>query len=323
MSGPDLVAYLPCPVKVPFEQAVNEYWAGRGDCPVEMQIEGNANKNDEDYLRWANAQDPAALPPLLITPGVNQLYARHFLQNVLDTGSFEDVASYPIDDLRREAGLRDPAGHATVLAANVTLMVVDHEKLGPRSVPHAWKDLLAPELERSVIMRGNGRTYCETTLLAWQKLFGNDGLRRMGRAVREGLHPAQMAKLAGTGHASGAAVYVMPYFFARNIRQRDAISIIWPEEGVIASPVTLLAKRELSPSLKAFATWLAGPTVARLFSLAGLPAPHPDVPSGLPRDIRYVWSGWASARAIDLSAALSLAEAAFASSGQSSLCAKV
>lgn len=312
MSVPDLVAYLPCPIKVPFEQAVNEYWSEHGALAPKMQIEGNANKSEDDYLGWVQAADPSALPPLLITPGVNQLFARSFLRDVLDSGGFEDVAGYAKDDARGDAGLRDPAGHATVLAANVTLMVVDHEKLGHRPLPHAWRDLLASEFERSVILRGNGKSYCETTLLAWQKLFGNDGLQRMGRAVREGWHPAQMAKIAGSRHASGAAVYVMPYFFARTIRHRDAISIIWPEEGVIASPVTLLAKRDLSPQLKQFAQWLAGPTIARLFSLAGMPTPHPGVPSGLPRDPRYVWSGWASARSVDLSEALSLAESAFA-----------
>jgi ABC-type Fe3+ transport system substrate-binding protein len=313
MVAPDLVAYLPCPIKVPFEQAVSEYLSASAAPSISLQIEGNANKNEDDYSAWVGARCPADLPPLLITPGVNQLYARRFIEDILDSGSYSDVASYPRDEDRCETILRDPAGHATVLAANVTIIVVDHTRLGNRRAPRAWRDLLAPEFEGAVIMRGNGRTYCETTLLAWQKLFADDGLQRMGRAVRQGWHPAQMAKTAGTGQSVGAAVYVMPYFFARNIRQREQISIVWPEEGVIASPVTLLAKRELPPHLKAFASWCAGPTIARLFSLAGLATPHPDVRSGLPPTMRYVWSGWASARSMDLSAALSRAEAAFAS----------
>jgi len=310
---PDLVAYLPCPIKVPFEQAIAEYLAQQGSPPFRLQIEGNANKNEDDYATLVGANCAEDLPSLLITPGVNQLFGRQFVSSVLDCGQFDDVANYPWDPERRETALRDPLGHATVLAANVTVMVVDHMQLGTRAAPRSWKDLLAPEFANSVLMRGNGKTYCETTLLAWQQLFGEEGLRKLGRAVREGWHPAQMAKVAGTGQASGAAVYVMPFFFARNIRHQDAVSLVWPDEGVIASPVTLLVKRGLSPGLRRFAEWLAGPTIARLFARAGLPTPHPEVVSGLPSEATYVWSGWERARSMDLSAELSAAAVAFAS----------
>jgi len=313
MCAADLVAYLPCPIKVPFEQAIEQYLASQGSPPIACQLEGNANKNEEDYQAFLRADGPDGLPPLLITPGVNQLFGQKFVTNVLDSGNFGDVADYPLDSSRSESNLRDPQRHATVLAANVTVIVVDHTHLGSRQAPERWTDLLSPEFERSIVMRGNGKTFCETTLLAWQQLFGNEGLRRMGRSIREGKHPAQMAKVAGTGQCDGAAAYVMPYFFARNIRNQDKVSLIWPKEGVIASPVTLLAKRQLSPELQAFAQWLAGSTIARLFSLAGLPTPHPSVSSGLPVTCNYLWPGWNRTRTQDLSAALLTAEEAFES----------
>ena len=312
-TTPDLVAYLPCPIKVPFEQAIHEYLFSRGPTQYALQIEGNANKNEDDYEALIGATRADDLPPLLITPGVNQLFGSQFLSQVLDSGQYADAAGYPKDVARAENVLRDPLGYATVLAANVTLMVVDHSKLESRPVPQCWEDLLAPDFAGAVLMRGNGKTYCETSLLAWYQLFGKVGLADIGRSVREGYHPAQMAKIAGTGHPSGAAVSVMPYFFARNIRHQDEVSLVWPNEGVIASPVTLLAKRAIAPGLRQFAEWLAGPTMARLFSRAGLPTPHPEVDSGLPVGTPYLWSGWERARSTDLSAALSEAEAAFAS----------
>jgi hypothetical protein len=310
---PNFIAYLPCPIKVPFEQALTEYLAKENHSSITVQIEGNANKNEADYAALVGANRAEELPLLMITPGVNRLFYREFLEKVLDRGYYEDVAEYRFDPERRETILRDPLGHATVLAANVTVMVVDHTHLGSRPPPKGWKDLLDPAFTNSVLMRGNGTTYCETTLLAWQQLYGDDGLKQLGRSVREGYHPAQMAKVAGTGQKTGAAVYVMPYFFARNIRHQGAVSIIWPDDGVIASPMTLYAKRGLSSEFAALAKWLAGPVVARLFTVAGLPTPHPDVPSGLPSDIHYVWTGWERARSSDLSVALSTAESAFAS----------
>ncbi len=319
-TSPDLVAYLPCPIKVPFEQAIHEYLFSQGSPEYSLQIEGNANKNEADYEALIGAKSADELPSLLITPGVNQLFGSQFLTHVLDSGQYADAASYSKDTARPEDALRDPLGYATVLAANVTLMVVDHSQLGTRPKPKRWEDLLAPDFAGAVLMRGNGKTYCETTLLAWHQMFGQAGLTQIGRSVREGCHPAQMAKVAGTGQAGGAAVYVMPYFFARNIRYQDKISLIWPDEGVIASPVTLLAKRAIAPGLRQFAEWLAGPTMARLFSRAGLPTPHPEVDSGLPAGTRYLWPGWERARSTDLSSELSSAEAAFASGHRWPVC---
>lgn len=310
---PDLIAYLPCPVKVPLEQAIAEYLETRGRPAISVQIEGNANKNVEDYALLIGANRAQDLPSLLIVPGVNQFFGRRFITEVLDGGLFRDVALYPRDPDLSGTALRDPLGHATVLAANVTLLVVDHTQMGTRPMPRSWRDLLAPEFASSVLMRGDGRTFCETTLLAWQELLGVEALAQMGRSIRAGWHPAQMAKIAGSGHESGAAAYVMPFFFARNIRHQDKVSLVWPKEGAIASPVTLFAKRHLTSELRQLAEWLAGPTVARLFSKAGLPTPHPEVGSGLPEGAGYLWSGWKRARSGDLSAELVAAEVAFAS----------
>lgn len=51
-----------------------------------------------------------------------------------------------------------------------------------------------------------------------------------------------MVKSAGSGRS--AALYVMPDFFAHKIPQGRAVNQIWPEDGALASPVTLLVKKE-------------------------------------------------------------------------------
>jgi ABC-type Fe3+ transport system substrate-binding protein len=313
MAKPDLIAYLPCPIKVPFEEAVGQFLHEQGISSLELEIEGNANKDTADYTALVHATTPAELPSLLITPGVNELFGGAFVSRVLDSGTYADAAPYPRNSHAANASLRDPLGNATVLAANITVLVIDDTHIGTRSRPGSWRDLIQDSFARSVIMRGNGRTFCETTLLAWQLLFGAEGLVSMGRSVKVGLHPAQMVKLAGTGSVEGAAVYVMPYFFARNIQRREQVEIVWPREGAIASPVTLLAKRELSPELRKLAEWLAGPIVAKLFARAGFATPHPQVESGLPAPGNYLWTGWERARSSDVAAELAAAEAAFAS----------
>ena len=149
-------AYLPCPIKVPFEQAIHEYLFSQGSPRYALQIEGNANKNEADYETLIGARGRRSAP-LLITPGVNQLFGSQFLSQVLDSGQYADAAGYPKDVARPENVLRDPLGYATVLAANVTLMVVDHSQLESRPVPQRWEDLLAPDFAGAVLMSGNGK----------------------------------------------------------------------------------------------------------------------------------------------------------------------
>jgi hypothetical protein len=58
---PDLIAYLPCPIKVLFEQAIAEYLAQQGSPPIRLQIEGKANKNGDDCA--ALVSEPLGIEP--------------------------------------------------------------------------------------------------------------------------------------------------------------------------------------------------------------------------------------------------------------------
>jgi hypothetical protein len=154
--APDVLAHLPCPVKVPLEQAIQEWREERvgsmpSDAALDLCIEGNANKSREDYAALVSHETPATFPSLVLTSGVNQLFGRRFLMQVLDTGAFEDAADYPSGE-RAESAFRDPLGHATVLAVNATVMVVDKRELGHLPVPRSWAELARPVYARSVVM---------------------------------------------------------------------------------------------------------------------------------------------------------------------------
>ena len=68
-------------------------------------------------------------------------FGSQFLSQVLDSGQYADAASYPKGVARPKNALRDPLGYTTVLAANVTLMVVDHSQLETRPEPNAVERL--------------------------------------------------------------------------------------------------------------------------------------------------------------------------------------
>jgi ABC-type Fe3+ transport system substrate-binding protein len=317
----NLFALLPCPLKVPLEGAFNgflstltpEQRAGLTYC-----IEGNAN-TQIDYADYADHFETLEdMPDIIITPGFNSFFHRHFVDRFIKTGQFASVNSFTGDRHLAAMGITDPDGHYSMLAMNLLVLVVDHTRLGERAVPHQWADLLKPEYFKSIAIRGNrDGTFCETLLMSLHKDFGDEGLAQLGRNVAWGWHPSQMVKAAGSGREDTPAISVMPLFFANNIKNRDKVSIIWPTDGALVSPVTMLVKTDKREKLAGLIQFLNGPEVAAICAGAAFPAVHPLVDNQLPNNATFKWIGWDYVKNNDLKALIADTNSAFLSSFQS------
>lgn len=291
---PVLLAMLPCPLKVPLEE---DFWrrseAGEwGDLDTSRIVfEGNANQTDF-YKTVDQYERVEQLPDLIVSPGISSFFHRSFRTRFVDQGVFSDVTGGRIHPRFANLELADPTGRYTMLCVNALVMVVDHSRLGGLPVPQSWADLLKPEYRKKVAMRGNKGSFCETTLLTLMHEYGMDGVGAFGEAVAQGLHPAQMAKSAGTGDPDACPILVMPYFYAKSIMKKEKVSIVWPEEGAILSPVFLLAKSEAQERLKPLTDYLTGPAVSGMYEHASFPALHPAVESRLPEGATLLWMGW-------------------------------
>jgi ABC-type Fe3+ transport system substrate-binding protein len=199
-----------------------------------------------------------------------------------------------------------------MLAMNLLVMVADHARLGDRQPPETWKDLLEPAYRKSVAIRGNrDGSFCESLLLAIHKDHGDSGVFRLGENVRYGWHPSQMVKAAHSGSADAPAISVMPYFFARHLRNREGISIIWPRDGALVSPVTMLVKTGKHAELQPLIDFLSGTQVAMICAEAGFPTLHPGVDNRFPDDAAFKWIGWEYVRKNDIKAMLTEINATF------------
>ena len=295
-AGLNLLALLPCPVKVPLEQAFEEYLAslptGRA-AALRCQLEGNANIESDYYNSVEGLTKLAQFPDIIISPGFNSLFERPFVERFIHTDQFVSVNDYAGDRHLSALGVCDPTNHYTMLAMNLLVPVVDRARLGDRAVPGCWADLLRPEYEASLAIRGHkDGTFCETLLLTIYKDTGVEGLRKMGKNVRYGWHPSQMVKAALGSSPDAPAISVMPLFFAQNLVGKERYQIIWPEDGALISPVTMLVKQEKRAELKDLLAFWAGPQVAAIFSNAFFPAVHPQVDNQLPEQACFKWIGW-------------------------------
>ena len=311
----NLFALLPCPLKVPLEQAFHGFLAGLPAPERESLtyiIEGNAN-TQIDYADYADHfENVSEMPDIIITPGFNSFFHPHFVDRFIKTGQFSSVNLFAGDRHLAQLGVTDPEKHYTMLAMNLLVLVVDHTRLGNRPVPHNWSDLLKPEYAKSIAIRGNrDGTFCETLLLALFKDFGDAGLASLGRNVAWGWHPSQMVKCAGSGREDTPAISAMPLFFARNIKNRDKVSIVWPGDGALVSPVTMLVKSAKREELRPLIDFLVGPEVAGICAGAAFPAVHPEVNNELPENASFKWIGWDYIKNNDLKALIADTNAAF------------
>lgn len=311
----NLFALLPCPLKVPIEEAFEAYL---DTLPPGLRtsltycLEGNANHDVDYYALVDHFESIDDMPDIIVTPGFNSFFHRSFVESFIKPGLFTSVSTFGGDRHLARMGVTDPQGHYTMLAMNLLVMVADHARLGDRPAPETWKDILEPAYRKSVAIRGNrDGTFCETLLLTIHKDFGESGLSRLGKNVRYGWHPSQMVKAATTRSTDAPAVSVMPYFFARHLQGREGISIIWPKDGALVSPVTMLVKTGKRELLQSLVDFLTSAQVAGICAGASFPAVHPEVDNRLPDDAVFKWIGWEYVQDNDIKSLLTGINATF------------
>ena len=297
----DYLGWAPCPIRTELRQRLHRHFlaAGRrGDAmPDWFMAAGCHSANVYDEL-WRTT-DAAELPGLISDTGFGDFNRPEFIRRWLDTGIFAPI---PDADLRpefREAGLADPRGQHRVCSANPEVILVDLKRLGDRPLPRTWADVLHPRFNRDIIVSGEPGDIHESLLFGLYRDHGEAGLAALGANVRDFMHPAEMAKTAGSANPRGAALFLLPGFFARSGPHKAVTQIVWPEEGAYLTPQYLLRKRDARPAATLVLDYLCGTEWAAHLAKVGLAPARAGSPP-LPGKLR--WVGWDFIRQNDLDA---------------------
>ena len=293
-GGLDLLALLPCPVKIPFEQAFMECVDGADGAFEELLycLEGHVNHHLSFYEQLDHTTLQAELPKILITPGVNRFMGQDFQKTFVQKGVFAREPDYfdRPDYLQNE--FVDPNGYYFILAVNPLVIVADHTRLAGRPLPQTWEDLMSPVYKGQIAMRAQKDVFCETVLFNFYQEFQKDGIERLAQNVRVGCHPSEMAKNAGNLKNDGwPAISLMPYFFAKTIRHSNRVTIIWPEDGAIASPITMMVQQSALTKLKPVINILTSSAMAKLWTNAFFFPPFNMVQKST-KNNKLKWLGW-------------------------------
>jgi ABC-type Fe3+ transport system substrate-binding protein len=312
-SSLDLLAYVSCPVRQVlrdhFDALAANYHKATGDvlnCHIPAGCHG-----DDPYDDLADVATVDELPGVTASIGYGDFMTPAFLRKFVAQGCFASANHGRVHPAFASAGLLDAEGWYTPYSAGVHVLLVDMARLGALPPPRRWSDLLDPRYADLIISDGaHDQRFAAVPLLHFYKEHGEAGVVRLAKNIREDWHPAEMVKRVG-GPESKAAIYIVPWSFARARQWKGQVRVVWPEEGAIASPMYAWVKAGARGTVAAVAQGLLSAELGRHFAQAGYPVLSPDVDNLLPAEASFTWLGWDYVRThaikdlVELTAAIS------------------
>jgi ABC-type Fe3+ transport system substrate-binding protein len=307
----ELLAYIVCPLKHLFKEGLER--------ELRVHREQTGKAINAFMLMGCGGQDPCEdiwkvdaiddFPDLVVSMGFDNLFKRNFLERFVASGYFQAVQPGPVAEAF--AGIPDPRGRHTIYAVFPYVLLIDRAKLGTRPLPRRWGDLLNPAYRGQIVIAGAADDISEILLLHFDREFGPAGLEQLAANVKDAWHASKMVKTAGSGRPEGVAIYILPWFFAESSAHKDAVAIVWPEDGALVNPMYMLVKASKRNEMAPFSGYVTGKEFGEKAARAFFPALNPAVDNRLPPGARFKWLGWDYIWSVDLEERIESARAAF------------
>lgn len=77
------------------------------------------------------------------------------------------------------------------------------------------------------------------------------------------------------------------------MRSGSGMSVLWPEDGAIISPIFVLTKKEKKELVQPISDFLASKPIGDILAQNGLfPSTNPKVENIMPENHPFMWLGW-------------------------------
>ncbi|MDP4183330.1 MAG: ABC transporter substrate-binding protein [Bacillota bacterium] len=291
----NFIGYTYCPLKLTFkdsfEETYQKYLADTNDTSFKYYVPSGCVSEDPYEDLW-KVEKIDQLPDIIASVGFGDFFRREFVEKFVNKGYFKAV---PYRKMHKEfilAGIIDPKYCYTVYSAFPLVILIDRKKLGNLPVPERWSDLLNPEYADNIILGASHGDIHEELLLYMYKDHGEEGIIKLAPNIKTGWHASQMAKVAGSNSKEGAAIYVIPWMFAKSCPRTDNTKIIWPSDGAIITPNYMLVKETAVDKYSMFIDFLTSPLYGQKSADNYFPAINAEVNNKLPEGASFKWLGW-------------------------------
>lgn len=313
-EGINMSGVLPCPVRIPLTETF-EKWLNNKNLDFNLEYELKAASSGVDWLEdILREQTQEELPDIFISAGFDLFFDRELLGKYKEKGLFEDITDlkeYNKDFNNDYINLKDPNNQYSIIGVVPAVFMINEEELNGREKPKSWEELLKPEFENSVSLPIGDFDLFNAILLNIHKLYGEEGVEKLGKILQSGMHPSEMVK-SHIKSSGKPAVTIMPYFFTKMVRPDGPMTPVWPKDGAIISPIFMLSKKDKKESLKPIVDFFASKEVGKILSHNGrFPSTNPNVDNKVAEENKYMWIGWDFIENNDISALIKKCETIF------------
>lgn len=286
---------LPCPIRIPLlENFSAEVEKVQKDMDKKIGYDLRSASMGIDWLKeQIETGDDKSIPDIMLSAGFEFFFDKKYMGKFNDRGVFQiKNENFNSDFCNEKINLKDPKDEYYILGVVPAIFMVNENMLGDRPMPKSWADILKPEFENCVALPMHDLDLFNAVMLHIYKMFGDEGLKNLGRSFYKSLHPAQMVKSQSNNAQGGVVVNISPYFFTQMIPQSGAMKVVWPEDGAIISPIFLIAKKDRE-DLTPFVDYFMSKKVGDIFSQGGkFPSTNALVDNRLSDKQTFQWVGW-------------------------------
>ncbi|MFN2257514.1 MAG: ABC transporter substrate-binding protein, partial [Desulfuromonadaceae bacterium] len=275
----DVAGLLPCPVRVPLLDRIAECVEECKQAGLQVSTRFKAASGGSEWIekQIRAAQEVGELPDIFVSAGFDTFFDPDGIGRFEHQGAFKALECGAVNDSFAGLDLCDPKGVYSIISMVPAVFMLDTQQLGDQTVPRTWAQLLEPEYAGQVALPVGDFDLFNAMLLSIHKEFGDAGIEKLGRAMLEPMHPAQMG-MAPAGKTQKPLITIMPYFFTRMAQNIPGVEIVWPEDGAIISPIFMLQRKDSFERARPVAEFLAGKEVGDILARQGLfPSLNPEV----------------------------------------------
>lgn len=287
---------LPCPVTLPLIEGFREFLDEndlKDRVDYNLKVASGGVNWIKDKVRESTSSEELA--DIYLSAGFDLFFDDKLMGHYKKENVFKDLLgdrklnpSFSNDYM----DIRDPRGEYSVIGAVPAIFLVNKDELDGRLAPTSWEELFSGDFDGEVALPIGDFDLFNAILLNIYRKYGEDGLKKLGKAFMSNMHPQEMVK-SHIKKKDKPTITIMPYFFTKMITGNGPMTPIWPKDGAIISPIFMLTKREREEDIRPIVEFFASEAVGTILAHNGrFPSTNGNIDNRLEEDRKFMWLGW-------------------------------
>lgn len=291
-NGVDMLGLLPCPIRLPLLEAFKNFDTNNPQVSLNYELK-SASSGSEWMKEFIETDDINKIPDIFLSTGFELFFSNNMKDKLQKKKLFKDNSGLnTYNKIFNNLDLKDPYGNYAMVGVVPAVMLINTEELKGRKAPETWEDLLSPEFEKSISIPLGDLDLFNAVIVTLHSKFGDAGIEKLKNNFLISLHPSQMIK-ADKLKTNKPAITIIPYFFSKMLPKNSGMTMYWPQDGAVLSPIFMLIKDEPhNKKLEKTVKFLSSKETGNILANQGyFPSIHPEVYNNM-KDKNFIWAGW-------------------------------